>query len=167
MELILKNNSSSKYIDNCKRHEGKYFMKKRLLKVILAVFLIFILEATTNIMDQYKSKSFEELLGIKETNITKVFMRNGWNGHAVETTDKEKIKELVSFYKDRTYRKEFKQVLGSGFIYFCDFYSGDMRILRISENGKNISFNSSDYNVSKKIFTGAIIYWGEAIYNGK
>lgn len=142
-------------------------MKKILLKVILAVFLIFIIEATTNIMEQYKCKSFEELLGIKETNITKVFMRNGWNGHAVETTNKEKIKELVSFYKDRIYRKEFKQVLGSGFIYFCDFYSEDMRILRISENGENISFNNSSYNVSKEISTDSIIYWSESIYNVK
>ncbi|QNU66022.1 hypothetical protein EHE19_014185 [Ruminiclostridium herbifermentans] len=98
--------------------------------------MIFVIEATTNIMEQYKSKSFEDLLGINETNITKVFMRNGLNGHAVETTDKEKIKELVSFYKDRTYRKELKKRLGTGFVYFCDFYSEDLWFLRISENGK-------------------------------
>ena len=142
-------------------------MRRILQKAILVVLLIFIIDATTNIMEQYICKRFEELLGIKETNITKVFMRNGWNGHAVETTDKEKIIELVSFYKDRTYRKELKKKLGSGFIYFCDFYSEDVWILRISENGDNISFNSSDYNVSKEISTDSIINWSEDIYNAK
>ncbi len=142
-------------------------MRKILLKAILMVFLIFIIDATTNIMEQYRCKSFEELLGIKETNITKVFMRNGWNGHAVETTDKEKIKELVSLYKYRSYRKELKKRLGTGFIYFCDFYSEDLWFLRISENGEYISFNSSDYKVSKEISIDSIINWSEGIYNEK
>jgi hypothetical protein len=112
---------------------------------------------------QYSPKSFDDLLGTNEANITKVFMRNGNNGSSVETDDKEKIKEIINLVNYRYYNKSLNQAPRVGYSYFYDFYSGDKRIIRITGSGDNVEINSTYYNVSEAISVDSLTKWFNSI----
>jgi len=140
-------------------------MKKKLLWVGLPVILIICVVAFIQI--QYPRKTFDDLLGTNEANITKVLMRSGVTGHGVETADKGKIKELINLVNNRYYRKAFKQEFGTGYMYYYDFYSGDKVILRITGNGNVVYINDTRYNVSKEISLDLLNNWYASLSNKK
>lgn len=107
----------------------------------------------------YSKKSFNDLLKTKESNITKISMRNGNNGSYVETTDKNKIKEMINLVSGRYYKKSYDQSSRSGYSYYYDFYSGNKQILRITGSEDNVDINDTYYNVSKPISTKSLDNW--------
>lgn len=131
-------------------------MNKKRLRIAIPVLLLFL---TILSVYQYSKKSFDNLLGTNETNITKVFMRSGVNGDYVETEDKEKIKEIISLLNDRYYKKSFNQSLRTGYSYFYDFYSGNKHLIRRTGSENNVEVNSTYYNVSKPISTKSLTDW--------
>lgn len=137
-------------------------MSKKIFKIVIPVFLLIcvILFCIT----QYSSKSLDDLLGTKEANITKVFMRNGNDGSYVETTDKEKIKELINFLNDRYYKKSLNQRSRSGYNYYYDFYLKDKQIIRITGNGDNVKVNNTYCNVSKAISIDSLTNWFNSLH---
>jgi hypothetical protein len=142
--------------------EGGGSMNKVLLKVVILVILIIsIISFCLFRYYEYSSKSFEDLLGTNESNITKVFMTDGNTGNFVETTDKDKIKELMDLVNDRYYKKSSNQEKRTGYSYYYDFYSGDKQIVRITGygGGDSVSVNSTYYNVSKPIDRDSLTKW--------
>lgn len=127
------------------------------MKIILPTLLLVC--AVLFCIAQYTKKSFNDVLGTNEANITKVFMCNGSNGYTVETNDKDKIKELINSLNNRYYRKALIQLPRSGYSYFYDFYSGDKEIIRITGHGKNVNINGTYYSVSKAISIDSLTNW--------
>lgn len=129
---------------------------KRLLTIVSIILMICVISFLTI---QYSKKNFNDLLKTNESNITKIFMRNGSNGSYVETTDKNKIKEMINLVSGRYYKKSFNQSFRSGYSYYYDFYSGNKQILRITGSGDNVNINDTYYNVSKPISTKSLTNW--------
>jgi len=140
-------------------------MKKKLLWVGLPVILIIC--AVAFIQIQYPRKTFDDLLGTNEANITKVLMRKGFDMSSVETTDKGKIKELINMLNDRYYRKAFNQELISGYTYYYGFYSGNKAILRITGSGNAVYANDTYCNVSKEISLDLLDNWFNSLSGKK
>ena len=142
-------------------------MKRKLLYVIIPIFLIICGIIFYKI--QYHSMSFEQLLGTNETNVTKVLMRSGVNGKSVETENRGKIRELINLLNDRHYRKAFNQDIGTGYIYYYDFYSGDKIVLRITGTGNNVHIYNKKrtidayYDMSKEITVDSLDNWFNSI----
>ncbi|MBL4935078.1 DUF5301 domain-containing protein [Clostridium sp. YIM B02515] len=135
-------------------------MDKKLFKILIpALLLIGIISFCLIRYYGYSPKSFDDLLGADEANITKVLMRNGNNGSYVETTDKEKIKELINLVNDRYYKKSSNQEPRSGYSYYYDFYSGDKHTMTITGNGDNVDVNGTYYDVSSSISVDSLTNW--------
>lgn len=94
-------------------------MNKNLFKIAITISVIIF---CLIIYYGYSPKSFYNLLRTDEENITKVLMRNGDDGSYVETTDKEKIKEIINLVNDRNYKKSSDQEPRLGYSYYYDFY---------------------------------------------
>lgn len=137
--------------------KGAEHVNKRLMRVILPAFAAVC--AIAFVLYQYSNKSFENLLGIDQANITKVFMRDGSNGNFIETSDKDKIKELINLLNNRYYKKALDQVPRMGYSYYYDFFSGDRKVLRITGSGDNVQINGTYYNVNKDILREALKSW--------
>ncbi len=137
-------------------------MRKKLLW--LAVPVILLICVLVFIQLQYPRKTFDDLLGVDEAKITKVLMRKGFDMSSVETTDKDKIKELINILDNRYYRKSFKQELISGYTYYYDFYSGNTVILRITGSGNNVCVNTTYCNVSKEISLHLLDIWFNSLF---
>ena len=127
-------------------------MYKKILPVLLLVGVI-------SLCFVYSSKSFENLLGIDEGNITKVLMRNGSNGNYVESTDKEKIKELIDIVNNRDYKKALNQEKRTGYSYYYDFYLENKVRLSITGHGDKVDVNGAYYDVSEPISVEALAKW--------
>jgi uncharacterized protein YxeA len=142
---------------------------KNILWIVIALFLIISISVLLFIQVKYPKKTFSELLGTDESNITKVTMVNSGTGRKIEATNKEKIKELFKMLDERTYRKAFKQTLRTGCLYAYDFYSGDKMLLTIVGIGSNIHIYNQEstidafYDVSKKISIDWIDKWFNSI----
>ena len=132
-------------------------MRKKLLW--LAVSVILLICVLVFIQLQYPRKTFDDLLGVDEAKITKVLMRSGVTGKGVETSDSDKIKELISILDNRYYRKAFNQELRTGYMYYYDFYSEDKVILRITGSGTAVIIKDIRYNVSKEISLHLLDIW--------
>ena len=145
-------------------------MKKKLLWTIIPIVLIIGI-ITTYFEVQYPRMTFEKLLGTEEYNITKVLVKNPVTGARVETENKEKIMELINLFNNRTYRKEFKQRLGVGYIYASDFYSGDKIVLSVIGTGDSVDIYNETrtidayYNVSKEITVNSFDNWVNSFSN--
>jgi nitrogen regulatory protein PII-like uncharacterized protein len=133
--------------------------KKLYKTVIPALLLIGIISFCLIRYYGYSPKSFDDLLGADETNITKVLMRNGNNGSYVETTDKEKIKELINSVNDRYYKKSSNQEPRVGYSYYYNFYSGDKHTITITGNGEKVDVNGTYYDVSRSISIDSLTNW--------
>jgi hypothetical protein len=131
-------------------------LHKKTLKIILSILL---LVGVISLYFVYASKNFENLLGIDERSITKVLMLNGNDGNYVETTDKEKIKELIDIVNNRTYKKALNQEKRIGYSYSYDFYSGDKVRLSITGHGDNVDINGAYYDVSEPISVETLAKW--------
>jgi hypothetical protein len=135
-------------------------MHKKLSKIVIpALLIIGIISFCLIRYYVYSTKSFDDILGVDEGNITKVLMRSGSNGSYVETADKEKIKELINLVNDIDYKKSSNQTPRGGYSYYYDFYSGDKRVLRITGSGYNINVNGTYYDVSKFISVSSLTNW--------
>lgn len=132
-------------------------MKKTLLYVIIPVLLILAV-VFTYFFAQYPKKSFSELLGTDQANITKVTLINCDAGMTVETYNKDKIKELINLLSERSYRKEFIPYWGITH-YICYLYSDTKEVIRISILEPNIEINNIYYNVKKEIDTDLLKKW--------
>ena len=138
-------------------------MKKKLLGAIMSIVLIIGIITYFEIL--YPRMTFEELLGTEEYNITKVLVKSPVTGARVETENKEKIMELINLFNNRTYRKEFKQRLGVGYIYASDFYSGDKMVLSVIGAGNSVHIYNETrtidayYNVSKEVTVNSFDNW--------
>lgn len=137
--------------------QGEIFINKKRLLMIVSIILIICIISFLTI--QYSKKSFNDLLKTNESNITKIFIRNVNNGNYVETTDKNKIKEMINLVSRRYYKKSYDQRFRSGYSYYYDFYSGNKQILRITGSGDNVKINESYYDVSKPISTKSLVNW--------
>ncbi|OPX44161.1 hypothetical protein CLHUN_19600 [Ruminiclostridium hungatei] len=148
-------------------------MKKKLLWIIIPLILIVSISVLLFIQIKYPKKTFSELLGTNESNITKVLMVNSFTGHRIETTNKEKIKELVNLLNNRTYRKDFKQTNRTGYLYAYDFYSEDKMLFRIVGGGDYVYIFNKErtidafYDVSKEISISSIEHWFNSIPSKK
>lgn len=135
-------------------------MDKKLLKIVIPILLLIGVFSFFLIRHyEYSPKSFDDLLGTDEANITKVLMRNGSYGSYVETTDREKIKEIINLVNNRYYKKSSNQEPRDGYSYYYDFYSGDQQIIRITGDGDNVDVNSTYYNISKPISIDSLTNW--------
>jgi hypothetical protein len=135
-------------------------MHKKLFKIVVPALLIIGIISFFLIRSYvYSPKSFDDLLGTNEVNITKVLMRNGSNGSYVETADNEKIKELINLVNHIHYRRSSNQTPRGGYSYYYDFYSGYKRVLRITGSGYNINVNGTYYDVSKFISVSSLDNW--------
>jgi len=132
-------------------------MRKKLLWPVVPVILLICVLVFMQL--QYPRKTFDDLLGVDEANITKVLMRSGVTGQGVETADKIKIKELINILDNRYYRKAFNQELRTGYMYYYDFYSGDKVILRITGSGTAVIIKDIKYNVSNEISLVLLDNW--------
>ena len=132
-------------------------MNKKKVKIAVPIFIIACVILFYFI--QYSNKSFTELLGTDELNITKVSMLNGSNGNIVETTDKVKIEELINLLDNRDYKKSFEQNSRVGYSYYYDFYVGDKHILRMTGCGNDIQINRSYYHTNKEISVDSLSKW--------
>lgn len=131
-------------------------MKYKLLIIIGVVFFIFISSflIIRNSRNSRKPKSFSYFIGTKGPNISKIFMRNGSDGKYVSTTDKTKIKELLTLLNNTQYIKAADQIGANGFSYSYIFYVGNRSVLEIVDrgsviSGSVISINGKRYNVIK------------------
>jgi len=139
-------------------------MKKKLLWLVVPVILLICVLVFIQL--QYPRRTFDDLLGVDEANITKVLMRSGVTGEGAETSDSDKIKELISILDNRYYRKAFNQELRTGYMYYYDFYSGDKVVLGIVGSGNNIYItNNAYYNVSKEISLHLLDNWFNSLSN--
>ncbi|MDP4144926.1 MAG: hypothetical protein Q8936_10675 [Bacillota bacterium] len=132
--------------------KSNQFFKTRLPAILLVIIILFAVIL-------FSKKSFNNLLGTSDQNITKVLMRSGSTGNYVETTDKAKIKELINLVNNRDYHISLNQASRSGYIYYYDFYSGDESIIRIMGCGSNVNINGIYYNVSKEISADSLNNW--------
>lgn len=138
-------------------------MKKKLLWVLIPILLIIC--GITFYEFQYRRMSFEQLLGTKETNVTKVLMRSGVNGKSVETENRDKIRELINLLNDKQYRRAFNQDIGTGYIYCYNFYSGKKIVLSIVGTGNNVHVYNGKrtidayYDVNKEISVDSLNNW--------
>jgi hypothetical protein len=142
-------------------------MKKKLLWIVIPLILIVAISVLLFVQVKYPKKTFSELLGTDESNITKVLMRKGFDMSSVETTDKDKIKELINMLNDRYYRKAFNQEFGTGYTYAYVFYSGNSETLKMICSGNNIHIYNQEktvatyYNASKEMS----IDWSDNWFN--
>ena len=136
-------------------------MRKKLLW--LAIPVILLICVLVFIQLQYPRKTFDDLLGVDEAKITKVLMRSGVTGKGVETSDSDKIKELISILDNRYYRKAFNQELWTGYMYYYDFYSGDEVILRITGSGNAVIIKNIKYNINKEISLHLLDIWFKSL----
>jgi len=132
-------------------------MNKKVVKRVVPIILILCVIFYCFI--QYSKKSFKELIGMDELNITKVSMVNGSTGNKVETNDKVKIQELVNLLDNRDYQRSFEQGARTGYSYYYEFYIGDKNALRISGSGNNVQINSTYFHVSKEISADSLSKW--------
>lgn len=131
-------------------------MRKQFRITGLALLFICIILFVAN---QFKNKSFDELLGTKEENITKVVMVNGEDGRFASTKDKKKIKELINLLNNKHYSKSINQISRDGYSFWYDFYAGNEVIARITGDGSNVKINKSYYHVSKEISLDLLNEW--------
>ncbi|OPX45553.1 hypothetical protein CLHUN_09320 [Ruminiclostridium hungatei] len=142
-------------------------MKKKILWVVIPLLLIAAISVLLFFQIKYPKKTFSELLGTDEANITKVLMRKGFDMSSVETTDKAKIKELINMLNDRYYKKSFNQDPRTGYIYGYIFYSGNNKALTMVCSGNNIYIDNKEktgavyYNAVKEIS----IDWSDNWFN--
>lgn len=135
--------------------------QKRILKIMIPFLLIMF--AVSFYITQYQKKSYSNLLGINESDITKVSMQNGNDGSYVETNDKDKIKELLNLLDNRDYKKSLDQSSRTGYNYMYDFYAGDNKVLRITGSGDNVQINTTYFDVSKTISADALTKWFQSL----
>lgn len=138
-------------------------VKKVLIVVIVALLLIGVISFCLIKHFEYAPKSFTNLLGTNEANITKVLMLNGSNGNEVVTNDKEKIKEIINLVNDRNYTKSSNQEDRTGYSYYYEFYSGDEVKVRITGGGDNVKVNDTYYDVSKPISSASLANWFDSL----
>ncbi len=142
-------------------------MKKKLLWIVISLLLIAAISVLLFFQIKYPKKTFSELLGTDEANITRVLMRKGSDMSSVETTDKGKIKEIINMLNDRYYKKSFNQEPRTGYIYGYIFYSGNNETLTMVCSGNNIHIYNKEntrgsyYNAVKEIS----IDWGDRWFN--
>ena len=141
-------------------------MKKKLLLIVIPLLMIAAISVLLFFQIKYPKKTFSELLGTDEANITRVLMRKG-DMSSVETTDKAKIKELINVLNNRYYKKSFNQDLGTGYTYAYIIYSGNNKSLTMVCSGNRIHIYNQDktgaayYNASKEI----PIDWSDKWFN--
>lgn len=135
-------------------------MKKQFKIMGLALLFIYII---LFVAIQFQNRSFDELLGTNEENITKVVMRNGNNGRLASTKDEEKIKELINLLNDKHYRKSIIQISRKGYSFSYDFYYGNEVIVRVTGDGSNVKINKTYYHVNKKISLDSLTEWFNSI----
>jgi len=132
-------------------------MKNKLLWIVIPLLLIAAISVLLFIQIKYPKKTFSELLGTDEANVTKVLMRKGFDMSSVETTDKGKIKEIINMLNDRYYKKSLNQDPRTGYIYAYTFYSGNNETLTMVCSGNNIHIYNKEntrgayYNAVKEI----------------
>jgi hypothetical protein len=139
-------------------------MKSKRKSIIIGIILILLLIILVLwLQSHYSRKSFDELLGTKAGNITRIVMRSGDTGQAVSTTDKQKIAELLSLLEDNEYSKSFDQSRKTGFSYVYYFFQGETQILSMLGHGDYIQLNDTYYDVSKEILLEDLSHWFESL----
>ena len=148
-------------------------MKKKLLLIVIPLLLIAAISVLLFFQIKYPKKTFSELLGTDEPNITRVLMRKGSDMSSVETTDKGKIKEIINMLNDRYYKKSFNQEPRTGYIYGYIFYSGNNETLTMVCSGNNIHIYNKEntrgsyYNAVKEISIDWSDNWFNSLSNKK
>jgi hypothetical protein len=138
-------------------------VKKALLCVVLPVLLM-IGVIVTYYMVQCPKKSFDDLLGTDEANITKVVMGYGpLPQEKRETLNKDKIKELTGLLNKRSYARQVIQEMWVGSPPSLDFYLGSKSTFRMSFYGNDIEINDTYYSVSKDIDSASLIRWFKSL----
>ena len=124
---------------------------KRLGVLVLLIFACVV--AFLMIRSSIKSKDFTDFIG-KDTVISKVTMFSGSTGKNVSTTDKIKIKELVTILNNTHYRKSSNQQGVDGFSYSYTFYVGNKPVLGMSDSGWGVSVYGTRYDTTIEIKDG-------------
>jgi len=121
-------------------------MKKRIVFAGIAFFVCVI--SFLLIRSSMNTKTFDDFIGKPNQNISKITMMDGDTGKSVSTTDKAKIKELITLLKSRRYHKVSKQEGKVGFSYSYNFYVDNKAILGISDCGGEVSIYGTRYSAT-------------------
>ena len=124
---------------------------KRLIVLVLLIFVCVIIFPM--IRSSIKTKNFTDFIG-KDTVISKVTMFSVSSGKSVSTTDKIKIKELVTMLNNTHYRKSSNQQGVDGFSYSYIFYVGNKSVLGMSDSGWGVSIYGTRYDTNIEIKDG-------------
>ena len=127
---------------NKKHEKGIEIMKKVLiflpvlLLAIVTIALIIVLPSVTF------SKSFEQVIGVKQSEITKIRLTSGTTGKAVTITDKAEFDKLLNMFEDTRfiYIREHNTV---GWTLGIEIYTKES-----STSIRSFTFGASDFFVS-------------------
>lgn len=136
-------------------------IRKRI--IIGGILLLLLIVLVLWLQSHYTRNSFEELLGTKVENITRIVMQSGDTGQSVNTTDKQKIADFLSLVEDNVYSKSFDQSKRTGFSYSYYFYQGEIQLLSMLGHGDYIQINDTYYDVSKAISYEDLNQWFESL----
>jgi hypothetical protein len=134
-------------------------IKHKSLIIVLAILFFVCIISFLIVRNRTIPKSFEDLLGTNDTNISKILMGNGNSGTNVTTNDKTKIKELITLVNNRYYRRSDDQRKMVGYNYFYTFYVGNKDVLTITYTGTKVYINRVWYDVNKEISSDKITDW--------
>lgn len=124
---------------------------KRLGVLLILIFACVV--AFLMIRSNIRSKNFTDFIG-KDAVISKITMFSGSSGKSVSTTDKVKIKELVTILNSTHYRKSSNQQDVDGFSYSYTFYTGNKAVLSMSDSGWGVSVYGTHYDRTIEIKDG-------------
>ncbi|MFT5871937.1 MAG: hypothetical protein ACI8WT_000861 [Clostridium sp.] len=125
---------------------------KFLILLVCIVFFVCVIVFLL-IRSSINTKTFDDFIG-KDTVISKVTMFSGSSGESVSTTDKIKIKELVTILNNTHYRKSSNQQGLVGFSYSYTFYVGNKPVLGMSDSGLGVSVYGTRYDTTIEIKDG-------------
>lgn len=100
------------------------------------------------IKSSMNTKTFDDFIGNTNPDISKITMMDGGTGRSVFTTDKSKIKELLTILNNTQYRRASNQEGRSGFSYSYNFYVGDKLIMGMWDTGYMVNIYDTYYETT-------------------
>lgn len=138
---------------------------KQLKKILLILLFVLVIQLSVILLSviQSHTKSFNDMLGTNETNITRILTRNENTGEYFSTTNKDKIKELINLLNNRSYSKSFNPLTVTGISYYYEFFVGSKKILSITGDSDNVSIDGTCYNITKEMSVKLLHNWSNSL----
>ena len=94
---------------------------------------------------------FEDILGAEIGEFDRLMMRSGTTGDVIEVTDPLDWAPIITSIIHQRYFRADDQRLRAGYTYYLDFYSGDIRLLRMTFRGESVSARGTFYTMEPGI----------------